>query len=93
MFFSSTHQTTGQSTSKNTMEITIVIPEGLAPDILQNAALSLGLREVTDEQVKERLGKDFAKNVIQLAKDGVLKRKRSEESSQMEKALDQILVK
>lgn len=75
------------------MEITIVIDDGIAPDILQNAALSLNMKEVTDEQVKQRVGQDFAKNLISLARQGILIRKRAEESAELDSAVAKVTVK
>lgn len=75
------------------MEITIIIDDSIAPDILQNAAISLRMNEVTDEQVKQRVGQDFAKNLIALARQGLLQRKRDEESAELDAAVSKVTVK
>ena len=75
------------------MEITIQIDDGVVPEILQNAAVALKMVDVTDEQVKQRVGQDFAKNLISLARQGLLQRKRNEESAELDAAVAKVTVK
>lgn len=74
------------------MKIAIDIPDDVAPDILQNAALALGMTEVTEEQVRLRVGQDFAKNLIALARQGQSIKKRNEEQAELDAAVAKVTV-
>ncbi len=74
------------------MTITIQIQDDASKDIWQNAALALGMNEVTDQQVQQRVGEDFVKNLRALTKRGKDLAERAAEQAEVDASLGKIAV-
>src|SRR5262245_35933583 len=79
-------------TRKITMTITISIDDSAAKDILQNIALAKAMTDVSDDEVRTRLGQDIAKDIVNLTKQGQQIRKRNEEQAEIAAAVAKISV-
>lgn len=74
------------------MKITIDIDDSALKDVLQNIALSKGMVDVTDEQVRVRLGQDIGKDISAQARNGQLIRKRNAEQAEIDASLGKVSV-
>lgn len=74
------------------MKIIIDIDESAKGTVMQNVALAKGWSDVTDDQAKELLGQEIAKDVVSLASNGQLIRKRNEERAEIAGSLGKVSV-
>lgn len=74
------------------MTITIEIQDDASKDIWQNVALALGMSQVTDQQVQQRVGEDFVKDLRSKTKRGKELAERAAEQAEVDAALGKISV-
>ncbi len=74
------------------MTITIEIQDDASKDIWQNVALSLGMSQVSDQQVQQRVGEDFVKDLRAKTKRGKEIAERAAEQAEVDAALGKIAV-
>lgn len=72
------------------MTITIEISDDASKDIWQNVALTLGMTDVTDQQVQQRVGEDFVKNLRNLTRQGKALAARAAEQAEIDASLGKI---
>ncbi len=74
------------------MTITINIDDTASKDIWQNVALALGMTQVDDQQVQQRVGEDFVKDLRAKTKRGKDIAERAAEQAEVDASLGKISV-